>query len=310
MQRLIGDIGGTNARFALVGADGQPAAVRALPAKDFPGLVEAAAAYLDGRPVAEAVIAVATPVEGDRVSFTNSHWSFSVEEARRRMGLERLEVINDFVAQALSVPHLAEGEREQIGPGAPLPGGPVGVIGAGTGLGVSALVTAGDRTVALATEGGHASLAPGTERERALLDRLAKRFGHVSKERVLSGPGLLNTAQALAETDGETVAATTPVEVTRMAGDGSCPYCAEAVATYSGLLGSASGDLALTLGAKGGIYIAGGVSLGLGPLFDRALFRRRFEEKGRMRAYLAPIPTYLITRGDTGLLGAARHRLG
>jgi glucokinase len=310
MQRLIGDIGGTNARFALVGADGRPSEVRTLPAAGFPGLVEAAAAYLDGRPVAEAVIAVATPVEGDAVSFTNSHWSFSISEARARMGLERLEVINDFVAQALSVPHLLEGEREQIGPGAPLPGAPVGVIGAGTGLGVSGLVTVGERTAALATEGGHASLAPGTARERALLDRLAARFGHVSKERVLSGPGLLNAAQALAEIDGGGTAATTPVEVTRMAADGSCPYCAEAVATYSGLLGSASADLALTLGAKGGIYVAGGVSLGLGPLFDRALFRRRFEEKGRLRAYLAPIPTYLITRGDTGLLGAARHRLG
>lgn len=309
MARLIGDIGGTNARFALVDADGLPSDVRILHVADHPGLVEAAQAYLGDRVVDEAVIAVATPVEGDAIRFTNAPWSFSVRAAQGRLGLARLAVINDFVAQALAVPHLLPGEREQIGPGEPLPDRPVGVIGAGTGLGVSALVGPSGAKVALPTEGGHASLAPGTPRELALLGRMLARFGHVSKERALSGPGLLSVAQALAEVDGATLAATTPEAVTRQARDGSCPVCREAVATFSALLGSAAGDLALAYGARGGIYLAGGLCLSLGDLFDRAAFRRRFEAKGRMRAYLEPIPTYLVTRGDTGLLGVARYRI-
>ena len=306
MRRLIGDIGGTNARFALVDGDGLPTEIRTLPVAGHPGLVEAALAYLAGRKVDEAVIAVATPVETDLVRFTNSPWSFSVGETAPRLGVARLAVINDFVAQALAVPHLLPDEREQMGGGAPLRDRPIGVIGAGTGLGVAGLVEVGGHHVASATEGGHASLAPGTPRERALLERLAARFGHVSNERVLSGPGLLHLAQAVAELDGAPLAASTPEMVTRQAREGSCPVCVETLRLFSSQLGSAAGDLALTYGARGGIYIAGGVCLNLGDLFDRGLFRARFEEKGRMRRYLEPIPTYLITRSDTGLLGAAR----
>ena len=309
MRRLIADIGGTNARFALVGDDGLPTGIRTLRVADHPGLVEAAAAYLDGHQVDEAVIAVATPVETDRISFTNSPWSFLIPDARQRLGVARLAVINDFVAQALAVPHLQPHEREQIGGGEPLPDRPVGVIGAGTGLGVAGLIQVGDTSIVLATEGGHASLAPGTARERALLERMAARYGHVSKERAISGPGLLAIAQALAEVDGVATAADTPEAVTRAAHDGTCPVCREALGMFSALLGSAAGDLALTYGARGGIYLAGGVCLGMGAIFDRQLFRERFEAKGRMHRYLEPIPTFLITRGDTGLLGAARHRI-
>ena len=309
MRRLIADIGGTNARFALVDLHGLPAEARTLPVAGFPGLVEAAQAYLAGRKVEEAVVAVATPVEGDAVSFTNAPWSFSVREAQARLGLARLAVINDFVAQALAVPHLRPGEREQVGGGEPSPGRPVGVIGPGTGLGVSMLVEVAGRHAAFPTEGGHVSLAPRTPRERALLERLEARFGHVSNERALSGPGLLNIARALAELDGRPLAADTPEGVTRDAIDGTCPACAEVVAVFSALLGAAAGDLALTYGARGGVFIAGGLCLSLGSLFDRRAFRARFEDKGRMRHYLEPIPAYLVNRQDTGLLGVARYRL-
>lgn len=309
MRRLIGDIGGTNARFALVDENGQPSEQRTLKAADHPGLAEAALAYLDGRKVEEAVIAVATPVETDVVRFTNSPWTFSVSALQPQLDVARLAVINDFVAQALAMPHLLPSEREQIGPGEAMPDRPMGVIGAGTGLGVSGLVEVGGHMVALATEGGHASLAPGTARERALLERLAARFGHVSKERVLSGPGLLNTAQALAEIEGKTLGADSPEAVTKQARSGECALCAEAISIFSGLLGSAAADLALVYGARGGVFLAGGVCLNLGPLFDRELFRRRFEDKGRLKRFLEPIPTYLVSRTDTGLLGAARHRL-
>ena len=309
MRRLIADIGGTNARFALVDNDGLPAEARTLPVAGYPGLVEAAQAYLAGRRVEEAVVAVATPVEGDAVSFTNAPWSFSVREAQARLDLVRFAVINDFVAQALAVAHLRPGEREQIGGGEPLAGRPVGVFGPGTGLGVSMLVEIAGRHAAFPTEGGHVSLAPRTPRERALLDRLEARFGHVSNERVLSGPGLLNTARALAELDGRPLEADTPEGVTRGALDGTCPACGEAVALFSALLGAAAGDLALCYGARGGVFLAGGLCLSLGALFDRRAFRARFEDKGRMRSYLAPIPAYLVSRQDTGLLGVARYRL-
>jgi glucokinase len=183
------------------------------------------------------------------------------------------------------------------------------VIGPGTGLGVSMLVEVAGRHAAFPTEGGHVSLAPRTPRERALLGRLEARFGHVSNERVLSGPGLLNVARALAELDGRPLAADTPEGVTRAALDGTCPACGEAVAIFSALLGAAAGDLALVYGARGGVFLAGGLCLSLGALFDRRAFRARFEDKGRMRHYLEPIPAYLVNRQDTGLLGVARYRL-
>jgi glucokinase len=308
MVRLIADIGGTNARFALAEPGGLPAEERTLLVRDFPDPASAIEAYLAGRRVAEAVLAVATPVESDAIRFTNSPWSFSITGLRARLGLERLFVINDFVAQALAMPHLEPADLEPLGGGSPVPERAVGVLGPGTGLGVSALIPGKIGWTALPTEGGHVSLAPSNARERDLLVVLGHRFGHVSNERVLSGQGLLNLAQAVAELDGHACAAGTPEEVTEAARSGSCPACREAVVLFSGLLGSAAGDLALVVGAKGGVFVAGGVCLRLGPLFDRVAFRQRFESKGRMRAYLEPIPAWLVLRPDTGLQGAAQYR--
>lgn len=308
MTRLVADIGGTNARFALVEEGGTPHGERNLLVRDFPDPAAAITAYLAGRRVEEAVLAVATPVEGDEIRFTNSPWVFSIRGLEAQLGLRRLAVINDFVAQALAMPHLAAAACEIIGGGEPAAGRAIGVIGPGTGLGVSVLIPSPAGWTALPTEGGHVSFAPGNARERGVLERLAERFGHVSNERLLSGQGLLNLAQALAALDGASCAATSPEDVTQAAQQGSCPSCGEAVGMFSALLGAAAGDLALVTGARGGIYVAGGICLRLGPLFDRTAFRRRFEAKGRMRAYLAPIPTWLVRRPDTGLLGAAFYR--
>lgn len=309
MTRLIADIGGTNARFALVEAGSDLVDERTLLVREHAEPALAIEAYLAGRKVEEAVIAVATPVEADLIRFTNSPWTLSATALRARLGLRQLAVINDFVAQALAMPHLQPAELEPIGDGAPAAGRAVGVLGPGTGLGVSALVPGRIGWTALPTEGGHVSMAPGSQRERQVLEALSHRFGHVSNERVLSGQGLLNLAQALATIDGATLGAATPEAVTTAAAEGTCPHCVEAVAMFSGLLGSAAGDLALVLGARGGIYVAGGVCLRLGALFDREAFRRRFLAKGRMRSYLEPIPTWLVLRGDTGLIGAAHYRL-
>jgi glucokinase len=308
-QRLVADIGGTHARFALCGPDGEPRDEEWLQVADHPGVVEAARAYLAGRKVADAVFAVATPVDSDRIELTNAPWAFSIRATRDALGLARLAVINDFAAQALAVPRLGADDRIQIGGGEPQAGQAIAVIGPGTGLGVSGLLPVNGIWYPIASEGGHVSLAPHDDRDAALLACLRRRFEHVSSERVLSGPGLINLATALAEIDGETLALDDPREVSRLAESGECPFCKEALERFSSLLGAASGDLALTFCALGGVYISGGLCRNLGPLFDLERFRASFVAKGRFVDYLSRIPIYLVTRRDPGLVGAAAYPL-
>jgi glucokinase len=305
----VADIGGTNARFALSGPDGRPSAVKKLIVADYAGVVEAARAYLGERQVREAVFAVATPVGVDRIKFTNSPWAFSIEATRQALGLERLAVINDFTAQALAIPVLQEQERVQIREGAPVPGEPIAVIGPGTGLGVAGLLPVGDAWHPIPSEGGHISMAAHDDVEAATAALLRRRFGHISNERVLSGPGLVNLATALAELAGQQIDLRDPKEVSARAEAGTCPFCAEALVRFSSLLGAAAGDLALMFCARGGVYISGDLVKRLGPLFDAAKYRAAFVAKGRFEAYLAAIPTFLVTRQDPGLLGAAALRL-
>nr|WP_204367248.1 glucokinase [Methylobacterium sp. B34] len=225
---------------------------------------------------------------------------------RDALALDGLAVINDFTAVALSVPRLAEEDRRQIGDGAAQPGAVVGVLGPGSGLGLSGLVPgANGRWTALSGEGGHATMAPMSDRESAVLDQLRKSFEHVSAERVLSGPGLVNLYNALMILDGREPAALTPAQVADSAIGGGDPHCVEAVEMFCAMLGTVAGNLALTLGARGGIYIAGGIVPKLGPLFTHSRFRKRFMEKGRMHDFLAPIPTYVITHELPAFLGLA-----
>src|SRR5690606_24729772 len=215
MTRLIADIGGTHARFALAGEDGQPRDEEKLLVADFPGPLEAARAYLGGRKVRDAVLAVATPVDSDWIDLTNAPWAFSVQALREALGVERLAVINDFTAQALAVPRLRPEERVLLRPGQPRQGGAIAVIGPGTGLGVAGLLPIGDIWYPIPSEGGHVSFAPHDERDAAVLARLRARFGHVSNERILSGPGLINLATTLAAIDGESISIDDPPEVSR-----------------------------------------------------------------------------------------------
>lgn len=306
-MRLVADIGGTHARFALSPAPGRIETAGVLRVVDFPGPLEAVRAWLGGREMPEeAVLAVATPVEGDEVRFTNSPWAFSVRALAAALGVARLAVINDFVAHALALPHLAPDELEQWGGSARRPERPRVVLGPGTGLGTAALVPCGGFEQPVATEAGHISLAPETARERALLAHLAARFDHVSRERVLSGPGLVTLAGALAELEGVALTVAEPKDVLERA-RGGCAVCREAVSAFIGLLGAYAGDLALAHGARGGVYVLGGLLAAFGDLLDPALFRRRFEGKGRLSAWLAPIPVYRVLRTDTGLLGASAY---
>ena len=306
---LVGDIGATNARFGLVEPDGSLLHSSVLADADYAGLGEAIEAYLaerGGLPrPRQAAIAVASPITGDAVRMTNHPWAFSISALRTQLGFERLEVINDFTAQALALPHLGPDDKTAVGGGAAQPGTPIGVLGPGSGLGVSGLVPAGRRWVPLSGEGGHATMAPVSERESAVLALMRRHFDHVSAERVLSGPGLVNLYNALAEVDGARAAQYTAAQITDAASENEDPRCGEATEMFCAMLGTMAGNLALTLGAKGGVYIAGGIVPRLGERFATSQFRERFEAKGRFRDYLAPIPTFVVIHKLPAFLGCA-----
>ena len=308
--RLVGDIGGTNARFALIAAPGAPISdARTLACASHPGPREAIEHYLATstlpRPRA-AAIGIANPVTGDLVRMTNHVWSFSIEALRLGLGLDRLRLINDFTALALALPTLAAHELVQIGGGTPTAHAALGLLGAGTGLGISGLIPHGDRWVPLDGEGGHVTLAAFDAREAAVIAALARRYDHVSAERVLSGPGLAALHAAIAEVDGRPADGLGAADITAAALAGSSAPCAESVAMFCAMFGTVAADLALTLGARGGVYIGGGIVPRLGAHFATSPFRARFENKGRFRDYLAQIPTYVIHADYPALRGAAR----
>jgi glucokinase len=306
---LVGDIGATNARFALVEPGGALTSTRALLCDDYPTIADAIAAYLADaggtKPVA-AVLAVAASPTGDEVAMTNHPWTFSIEALRKAVGLKRLKVVNDFHANAAVVPYLEPGERNQVGPGEPVADAPIGVIGPGTGLGVSALVPTPAGPKPMPGEGGHVTMSPADARESAVLEIMRARYDHVSAERVLSGPGLVNLYNTLCELSHVKAASLTAAQITDPKIGASDACARETTAMFCAMLGTIAGNLALTLGARGGIYIAGGIVPKLGDAFAQSQFRERFEAKGRFRDYLAAIPTYVIVRPNAALLGAAK----
>lgn len=308
--RLIADIGGTNARFALCDDRFRVSEFRALRCADFAGPAEAALAYLDdvkpGTRPTQAAFAVACPVAGDRIELTNNAWSFSIEETRRRLGLARLRLVNDFVAVVLSLPYLEDGDLAQVGTGRRESGFPMAAIGPGTGLGVSAVLPVGGAWLPLPSEGGHVTLATIGGRESAIADVLLQEYGHVSTERAVSGPGFVNLYRAICRLDG--VAADPlikPADVTARAIAGSCAQCGEAVRTFCRLLGTAASNLAITLDARGGVFLGGGILASMIDTLVASEFRARFEQKGRFSAYLRAIPTFVITHEKPAMVGLA-----
>ncbi|KFG97593.1 glucokinase [Burkholderia paludis] len=309
--RLLADIGGTHARFALETASGGIGDVRVYRCRDHAGVDDAVRAFLrdmGGARVRHAAIAIANPVDGDSVAMTNHDWRFSIDATRRALGLDTLQVCNDFTALAMAVPHLSAGQRRQVGGGRATPTGTIGVLGAGTGLGVSALVRAGDAWVPVSGEGGHVSFAPADAREADVLRHARMRWPHVSFERLVSGPGIAVIHAALAARDGrdapEAEAPDTAAIVARaLAGDARCAATLEC---FCGMLGTFAGNLALTLGATGGIHIGGGVVPRLGAWFDTSPFRACFEAKGRFAEYVARIPTFVITAPHPAFVGVSR----
>lgn len=310
--RLVADIGGTNARFAFQASAGAPLSdVRVLPVDDFDTPLAAIRHYLDGiapRRVHAAALAMANPVTGDAVHMTNHRWHFSQRELCAALGLRRLRVLNDFSALALALPVLPEAHRRQVGAGQADPEAAIALIGAGTGLGVSGLLPDGrGGWLPLAGEGGHVTWPAATPRERVVFDGLLRRHGHASAERVCSGPGLLASFELLCEADGVPHDLTSAAAVSEAALVHGHPQALEALTLFCGLLGTLAGNLALTLGARGGVFVGGGIVPRLGAWFDHSPFRARFEAKGRFAGYLQNIPTWVITAPESpALLGAAR----
>jgi len=307
--RLVGDIGGTNARFALVAdGSGQPQQEQVMRCAEFVGLEQAIRHYLadHGNPrIQEAALDVATGITGDFVQLTNGPWGFSIEKTRRALALDRLNVINDFTALALSVPTLQPHELMQVGRGKPVAGTAIAVIGPGTGLGVSGLLPAGEGWIALQGEGGHTAFSPTTGREIEVLRWLMQRYEHVSTERVVSGMGLENLYQSLCALDHVTAHLLSPAQVTEAALTGNDAHCREALDMFCAILGAAAANLVVTLGARAGCYIGGGIVPRLGEYFASSPFRARFERKGRFSAYVAAVPTYVILLETPALRGLA-----
>ena len=306
---LVGDIGATHARFGLVSPDGTLLLSRTLADEDYPAIHDAIAAFLAERGALpmprQGAIAIASPITGDRVAMTNHPWSFSILALKARFGFARLEVINDFTALALALPRLTPRDRLMVGGGAAVIGAPIGVLGPGSGLGVSGLVASGSGWIALTGEGGHATMAPATDRESAVLDRMRGHFDHVSAERALSGPGLVNLYNTLAELGRMPAQGYTAAQITDLAVRAADSLCVETTTMFCAMLGTMAGNLALTLGARGGVYIGGGIVPRLGQTFVQSPFRQSFEAKGRFQAYLAAIPTFVVTHPLPAFLGCA-----
>ena len=225
---------------------------------------------------------------------TNRDWTFSISDLQRRLGLGRLLVINDYAALAHALGGLHPDEVRRVGGGEAVAHAPLALLGPGTGLGVSGLLVAPGGRVPIVGEGGHVSLSAGDEREDRVVAILRRRFGHASAERALSGPGLVNLYAASCELGERPAEPLEPAEISARARLGGDACCRQAVELFFGFLGSVAGDLALTLGARGGVYIAGGIVAQLGDMIAGSTFRERFEAKGRYRPYLERIPTSVI----------------
>jgi glucokinase len=307
-RALVADIGGTNARFALVDLETlELSEIKQFACAGYEGVAGVAQTYLKGlkEPPRQAAIAVAGPVAGEEIRITNSGWTFTAAELCRAARLDDIVILNDFHALAVSLPHLRADELHRMGGGEPVPHAAKVVLGPGTGVGVAGLVWSGSAWIGVPGEGGHVTLSAHSSREFEMIERLRAGRDHLSADRVLSGPGLVNLYRAIAESHGRRAEPLQPNDVLIRGLAESDPIAVEALAMLVAWLGGFAGDAALTFGARGGVYLSGAISRKIARVLSAGEFRRAFEAKGRMRSYLAPIPVYLILAEFAALRGAA-----
>ncbi len=307
---LVGDVGGTNARLALCDVDtGEISHIHTYSGDDYETLERVIRHFLTGQKleVSEACIAIACPITEDWVEMTNHTWAFSIKAMKESLALSKLEIINDFTAVSMAIPMLTAKDVIQFGGTEPIADRPIAIYGAGTGLGVSHLIHVDKRWLSLAGEGGHVDFAPNSAEEDAILTVLREELGHVSAERVLSGPGLVNLYRAIVKADQRLPENLKPKQVTERALEDACTDCRRALSLFCVLMGRFGGNLALNLGTFGGVYIAGGIVPRFLDFFRASGFRAAFEDKGRFKSYLTDIPVYLISHEQPGLLGAGAY---
>ncbi|MDR1311822.1 MAG: glucokinase [Burkholderiaceae bacterium] len=310
--RLLSDIGGTNARFVLETSCGHFGEQITYVNRSFSCFSDVLSQFLSqhaGRErIRHAIIAVAAntdSVAGSVIRMTNLDWTLSVESIQKEFGFETVLFVNDFTALAMSIPFMAPAAVKQCGGQQAVRGKPIGLLGAGTGLGVSGLIPCADTWVPLVAEGGHVSFPPFDEKEMLLLRLAREHYPHVSVERFLSGSGMALIYRLLMESRGERPESLSATEITHRALVDQCVWCDEVVETFCRMLGTVAGNLALTLGAGGGIYIGGGIVPHLGERFFHSGFRQRFEEKGRFSEYMALVPVFVILDTYAALHGAS-----
>jgi glucokinase len=306
---LLADLGGTNARFALLEGD-KITRVATLPVADYKSPVEAAQAYLaregEGAKPESAAVAAAGPIVDGKIVMTNAHWVVDGEAIRGALGLASARTVNDFDALARAVPVLGSADLLALGGGAPVAGAPVAVVGPGTGFGVAALIASQIVETVLVTEGGHATLPGEDKREDAIIENLRQRLGHVSVEHVLSGDGLEQLYRAVVALEAPKSPDRDSPGIVAHAVAGDCKASVAALELFCAFLGAVAGNIALTFGARGGVFIGGGMALHFQDFLARSAFRKRFEAKGRFKAYLAAVPTALIRHPYPAFLGLAR----
>jgi glucokinase len=310
---LIADIGATNTRCALVDDKGEELAAEIFHNAHFASLTRLLRSYLEHRRATDrptrAALAVAGPIVGDEVRMVNVDWRFSQAELKAELALSELIVCNDFAAIAWGLPYFVAADLHTIGRGQKVAGAALATLGPGSGLGVGALVPTTDGWAVMTGEGGHSTLPATTREEADVIVRIRERYdGHCSAERVLSGPGLVNLYVALAELGGGPPAELSPADVTMRAKQGE-PLARKAQLMFFAFLGMVAGDLALITGARGGVFIAGGIVPQLLDELAKSEFRARFEAKGRYASYLGAIPTHVITAPLPAFRGL-RHLLG
>ena len=309
--KLIADIGGTNLRIGITDHHNNISAIKVYQCSDFDSLHDIVADYIaqigEINQALVACFAIACPVENDQIKMTNLPWSFSKKELQKTLGLQSLTFINDYTAIAHAVPSLTDAQKVKIGDGTPIALAPISICGPGTGLGVANLVSHNNEWLSLSGEGGHSDFAPTTKLEIDILQYLLIKYDHVSYEQLLSGLGIEQIYQALQSIlHGKSVSLDAP-NITKKAINNSCSVCSLALDTFCRILGAYAGNLALTLGSFGGVYIAGGIVPRFIEYVSESAFREGFESKGRFKAFNTNIPTYVITESQPGLLGAAAY---
>lgn len=311
---IVGDIGGTNARFAITWISASRPELfwpQNLICADYRGLEQALDRYMGsldlGRRPKDIVLAVAGPVSDGAAIMTNCPWSVS-ETGLRARGFEHATVMNDYAALGLGVIDLPASATREIGPAIEAdPDQPVLVLGAGTGFGAAVVHRTDRRASVLVTEAGHIAFAPTDEIEVELVRMTAARYGRASVERFLSGPGLRELYSGLAAIRGTPVRAPSSETITRLALDGEDELCLATVERFCAIYGAVAGDIALAAGARGGVLLAGGIAPRILPLLSRSRFRSAFEAKGRLSDYMRGIPTRVVLQDDAALLGAAKQ---